>query len=230
MAVTINDLSAQAFNDTLQTYVNSVVDEFDKIPKNRKKVLNKISDYMYQEWQARHALQPLFICTHNSRRSQMAQVWLTAANQYYGVFTVNSFSGGSKATAFNIRAVESLRRVGIQVTKADTSSETNPVYKIVINQKYKPIYNYSKAYNNEENPQKDFFAIIVCSAKDESCPEAKEAKARFYLPYIDPRYADKTLSETKTYDDTCREVAREMFYLLAQLKSKIVDDIETNRK
>ena len=51
-----------------------------------------------------------FVCTHNSRRSLLCQTFGSAAAAYFGIHGVETFSGGTEATAFNSRAVAALRR------------------------------------------------------------------------------------------------------------------------
>ena len=223
------ETKAQIFNEPLQKYANSVVDEFEQIPVKRKKTLYKISHNLYEEWKVKLIAQPLFVCTNNSRRSQTAQVWFAVASLYYGVPNLTSFSGGSKETAFNIRAVEALRRAGIQIKKTDSSNTENPVYTTTLMDKYQ-LDSYSKKCDDPKNPKTDFIAIMLCSDKDPSCPKVENANALFYLPFEDPRYEDHTASETKTYDNTCREIAREMLYVVSRMKARFVLDNEKKRK
>lgn len=81
---------------------------------------------------------------------------------------------------------------------------------------------YSKKYTDSQNPQSDFGAIMVCSDADKSCPLVEGADARFSLPYDDPRYYDNSPSQELKYDETVREIAREMFYLVDQVKNKMI--------
>lgn len=69
-----------------------------------------------------------FICTHNSRRSHMGQIWAQAAAWHFGLNDVRTFSGVTEATAFNPRAVRALRELGVAI---DVSQEAdNPVYTV----------------------------------------------------------------------------------------------------
>lgn len=70
----------------------------------------------------------IFICTHNSRRSHIAQVWAQTAATYYNVPNVVAYSGGTEATAFNPRAVKAMEEAGFKITK--TTEGTNPVYEV----------------------------------------------------------------------------------------------------
>jgi len=38
------------------------------------------------------------------------------------------------------------------------------------------------------------------------------------IPYVDPKISDGTDAEARTYDERSRQIAREMFYLMHQVK------------
>lgn len=223
------NVSAQTFYPGLQRYIEAVTSEYSLIPAERKQKLEEIAAYVVKEKQEKVFANALFICTHNSRRSIMAQVWFITAANYYGIPNVEAWSGGTEATAFNQRAADALKRAGFNVMKENPDSE-NPLYIILSGKRYHPIQAWSKKFSDEDNPQKDFFAVMVCSDADASCPVVPGADKRFSLPYDDPRYSDKTASEVKTYDDRCRQIAREMFYLLGKTKETLVREQEMNRK
>ena len=227
--VNTNYSYGQKFNKQLQEYVNTLPDEFNQISDERKQVLEKIGDHTFQEEQKNLIARPLFICTHNSRRSQMSQAWLLTASYYYGINNISPSSGGTEATAFNQRAADALKRAGFKVFKGGSNPD-NPTYLLTIGKRYNQIMLFSKKYTDNVNPQKDFYAIMVCSDADESCPLVQGADARFSLPYDDPRYADNTASEAKTYDERCRQIAREMFYIMDYVKKKIVIMQEKKKK
>lgn len=211
---------AQQFNSDLQKYMESLPGEFSKISPERQEKLKSIANYISMEWLAKKEINPLFICTHNSRRSIMSQVWLATAASYYKVTGVTTYSGGTEATAFNIRAVNALKRAGFTVQKEE-SEPSNPRYQVLISKQVAPITCYSKKYDAPANPQEGFFAIMVCSDADAACPVVHGADKRFSLPYDDPRLSDKTPSEEKTYDERCRQIAREMFFVMSQVNSTI---------
>ena len=56
-----------------------------------------------------------FICTHNSRRSQLGQVWTYFASDYFNL-NINSFSGGTEVTAFHRNTLKTLKDVGFIFT------------------------------------------------------------------------------------------------------------------
>ena len=81
-------------------------------------------------------------------------------------------------------------------------------------------YTFSKKYNDDQNPQQDFCAVLVCSQADESCPLINGATLRVYHGYEDPKKADGQENESKQYDETCRLIAREMFYVFSKVTYK----------
>lgn len=130
----------------------------------------------------------IFICTHNSRRSTMSQIWAQTASEYFGIPNVNCYSGGTEATAFNPRAVNAVKRAGFKVEQIDETD--NPVYLVYFSHKKEPIKCFSKIYSNNFNPQKDFAAIMTCSEAEANCPVVFGAEKRFPIRYADPKEFD----------------------------------------
>lgn len=220
-------VKAQQFNEKLQGYSDKLTEEFAEIPKDRKKSLNSIADFVFETWTKSEKVQPLFVCTHNSRRSHLSHIWFQTAMYYYGIANTEAFSGGTEATAFNMRAVKALERAGFEYKVSD--EEKNPVYAFVIGPRFPVVEMYSKKYDASGNPTEGFFAVMVCSDADKSCPVVHGANKRFSLPFKDPRYSDNTASEEKAYDFTCKKIAREMFYLASEVKNQIVEYQESKK-
>jgi hypothetical protein len=105
------------FNAKLKEYIVARIGEFDQIPAERKEQLRTLALYVRGRVEADLPAKLTFICTHNSRRSHIAQLWAAAGAAYYGVPNVATFSGGTEATAFNPRAVAALERAGFRVAK-----------------------------------------------------------------------------------------------------------------
>jgi arsenate reductase (thioredoxin) len=159
-----------------------------------------------------------FICTHNSRRSHMSQIWAQTAAYYFGLDKVQSFSGGTQATACNCRTVAAMRRVGFAVEDATTGD--NPIYLVRYAGDRPPIRAYSKLYNADGNPKRGFIALMTCSVADKTCPIVEGAIARYPIHYADPRLCDDTPAETTAYNERCREIAREMFYIMSKVHQR----------
>lgn len=203
----------------LATYVQEVAAELDLVPSSRKPVLEAISNDITQRLNAGKPAYLTFICTHNSRRSHMSQIWAQTAAYYYGLDKVQAFSGGTEVTACNCRTITAMRRAGYKVEDATTGE--NPLYLVHYALDQPPIRAYSKLYNADANPKEEFIALMTCSSADRSCPTVKGSIARHAIHYVDPRLCDDTPTETKAYNERCREIAREMFYILAKVRQDV---------
>jgi len=203
----------------LYFYAGQIINEVDEISSERKAVLVRIAETIAARITCRKDSHLTFICTHNSRRSHMSQLWAQTAAHYYGLDTVYSFSGGTKATACNPRTVSALRNAGFSVTK--TTEGENPEYLIKYSDERSPMHIYSKLYNADDNPKKDFIALMCCSKADMACPIIQGAVSRYAIHYVDPKLCDDTLEETSEYDMRCREIAREMFYMMSEVHKRV---------
>ncbi len=191
----------------IKHYIDKLMDEADQIPEPRKQLLRRLSNYLKGESTGIKKLN--FICTHNSRRSHLAQVWATVAAAYYGLSDIETYSGGTEATAFNPKAVAALRRVGFQLSHSGTS---NPHYFIKYAEDLPALECWSKTFDDPVNPDQDFAAIMTCSDADENCPYIPGVKLRLPLTYDDPKIADNTPEETDHYDERTRQIGREIFF------------------
>ncbi len=198
----------------IHIYVLSLVSEFKTIPSARRKELEEVATYIKDKIAKGETVNLIFICTHNSRRSQFGQVWAATAAAYYGVRNVNIFSGGTEETAFNKRAVDAIKRVGFKV---DGTVSTNPRYSVRFSDETGALDCFSKTFDHAANPQKGFAAIMTCSDADENCPIILGAEYRARITYEDPKISDLTESEIATYDERCAQIATEMLYLFSKV-------------
>ena len=201
---------------TLRPYVNEVANELLRVSAERRLVLDEIVASIVARLEAGKPARLTFICTHNSRRSHMSQIWAQTAACYYGLDKVQAFSGGTQTTDCNCRTVAAMRRVGFDIKDATTGD--NPIYLVRYANNRPPIRAYSKLYNADSNPSSDFIALMTCSVADQTCPIVKGASARFAIHYADPRLCDDTPTETAAYNERCREIAREMFYVMSEVR------------
>jgi len=202
-----------SLNRRLQNYIGASVREFDLIPPERNDELDKIARYIKARSDTGCEALLTFICTHNSRRSHMAQVWAQTAAAYYGVSGLRTFSGGTAATAFSSRAAAALSRAGFAVAK--TTGGSNPVYEISYARSSEPMRVFSKVYSDESNPRQEFCAVMTCSDADRNCPVVFGASERVSIPYEDPKNYDGTPQEAEKYDECCRLISREMLRLFS---------------
>ena len=206
---------AEAAN--LKAYVKQVVTRSKQVPTERRKALDAIAAGIRKQLNSKGVAAVTFVCTHNSRRSQFSQAWAHTAARHFGIKGLTFHSGGTEATAANPRTIKALRRAGFSIKGAGFMNPTYTVGGLEAGESFRL---YSKVFWSKENPQKDFIAVICCGDADKKCPVVKGAGARFSLHYVDPKVSDGTSKESATYDDRCRQIAAEMFYLIAQLKQR----------
>lgn len=200
----------------LESYCQDFENEFHLIPDDRKKQLEELAQYISQKQKSHQPTWLNVICTHNSRRSHIGQLWLAAAALFYKKNNIHTFSGGTESTAFNHRSVAALRRAGFEIVTADSTVE-NPIYFSTFGFSHTPLKMFSKKYDHTENPQKEFAAIMVCSDADEGCPIVLGAENRFALTFDDPKHFDDTDLEREKYDERVRQIGREMFYVMSKV-------------
>jgi arsenate reductase len=204
----------------LDNYRKNIETEFNKIPEDRIDILQQLGDYVISAIKENGKVQLVFICTHNSRRSQFGQLWALTAAQFYGIQNIGAFSGGTESTAFNPRAVAAIKRAGFQIEKQEVNLG-NPRYLISNGENLEGNPMFSKKYNDEVNPDTTFCAIMVCSDADEACPHIPGAEDRISMPYDDPKAFDNTDQEENIYDERCRQIAIEMFFTFRYVKTSM---------
>lgn len=195
----------------LGNYVTFLLAEADLISDERKALLAKLAAYIRQK-QAKNALVSLhFICTHNSRRSHISQIWAATAAAYFELEGIRTYSGGTEATAFNTRAVAAMERAGFQIKNPGGE---NPHYQVSFSPVFPALECFSKTFDDPINPHKEFAAIMTCSDADENCPFIPGTELRLPLTYDDPKAADDTPEETTRYDERVRQIGREIFFVM----------------
>jgi arsenate reductase len=156
-----------------------------------------------------------FICTHNSRRSHLSQVWAQVASEYFNIPKVYCYSGGTEETALFPKVAETLAGQGLHIFKL--SEAHNPVYAIKYDDNALPVIGFSKKYDSPFNPVSKFIAILTCSQADGGCPFIAGADKRFPVTFEDPKTADHTPDQTRIYAERSLEIARSMFYVFSKI-------------
>jgi arsenate reductase len=187
-----------------------------EIPEERKQALQQPISFLQEKLDKNEPIYLNFICTHNSRRSQLCQVWAQTFGYYFGIKNLRAFSGGTEATAFHPNAVRTLKDSGFKISKE--YDEENPVYLITFSEEKEPVKCHSKVYSEALPQGEKFAAILTCSDAEANCPFIPEAEVRFSVKYEDPKKADGTDLERQTYAERNRQIALEMHYLFSQLK------------
>lgn len=201
----------------LKEYIETRMREFDLISTARTYLLQAWAKDMAHEYKRTQNLDLLFICTHNSRRSQFAQAWGIAAAAYFDIKNIHCYSGGTEVTACHENTVKALQSAGF--SHRPEGRENNKPYPLSSQNPTTEMLLYSKLYNAAENPQKQFFALMTCASADHDCPYIPEALSRVALNYDDPKIADNTPQEAQTYANRCAEIAREILFAFETLKS-----------
>ena len=201
---------------SLKKTVLKVIKEFDQIPQERVQLLSQLAAYISYRLKEDKKVYLNFICTHNSRRSHISQIWAKTAAYFYGYNDVECFSGGTTATAFNERAVKAMKEVGFGIVKIKEGD--NPLYSVMYAEDAKPLVVFSKKFDHPDNHADDFAAIMTCSDADEHCPVIAGASLRLPIRYDDPKEFDDTSLESEKYRERVNQIAREMFYVFSMVK------------
>lgn len=205
--------------ENIKEYIENLKKRSEEISDKRKELLDSLANYITFKVKEKKEVKLIFICTHNSRRSTIAQIWAQTAAEYYGIPNIHCYSGGTEATAFNPRAIEAVEKAGFKVEKKDDSG--NPIYLVYYSDDKEPLECFSKVYSDQYNPQKDFAAIMTCSDADANCPVVFGAEARFPIQYDDPKEFDGTELETEKYNERFDEIGKEILFVFYTVDKSI---------
>ena len=186
------------------------------INEDRLAVLKSLIDYIQSKIDQGQEINLNFICTHNSRRSQFSQIWAQTAADYFGV-PGKCYSGGVEVTAFNERAVASIKRSGFKVV---AQGDINPIYSVFHSEDHDPIKAFSKLFDNPVNKAEQFAAVMTCSHADENCPFIPGTEQRIAVRYEDPKAFDDSPQEAAQYDERSMQIASEMFYVFSKVRTQ----------
>ena len=198
--------------------MNDIISKFSfhNISEERKAILRPLITYIQSKKDQGETIRLNFICTHNSRRSHLSQIWAATMAYHFGVKNVFCYSGGTEATAMFPKVAETLTKQGFEVLKL--SENANPVYAIKYAENEPPIICFSKVYNDNFNPKSHFGAVVTCNSADENCPVVFGAEQRFPIKYDDPKAFDSTDLMNAKYAEKSLEIAEEMFFVFGSVK------------
>jgi arsenate reductase len=185
------------------------------ISEERKEVLQPLIDYVQNKVNSKEEIRLNFICTHNSRRSHLGQIWAQTMAFQFGIRNVFCYSGGTEATAIFQKVEETLANQGFEIKQLSESQ--NPVYAIKFTENEPPIIGFSKTYFDAFNPKSNFGAIMTCNNADEGCPMVFGAETRFPIKYDDPKEFDGTDLMNEKYLERSLEIASEMYYVFSKI-------------
>jgi len=188
-----------------------------ELSEDRISVLNSLVECVQQKVDSGQSVRINFICTHNSRRSHLSQVWAQTMAAHFGIEKVFCYSGGTEATALFPVAASTLKNSGFEIeTLADGG---NPIYAIKYAASEHPIIGFSKKFDDAFNPKADYVAVMTCSHADENCPFIPGAEKRIPITYEDPKAFDATPQQAEKYHERSLQIATEMCYVFSQVKS-----------
>ena len=185
------------------------------VSDERKALLQPLVDYIQNKVNLQEEIRLNFICTHNSRRSHLSQIWAQTMAFHFNIKNVFCYSGGTEATAMFPKVAETLTNQGFEIQKI--SDTENPVYAVKFDENQHPIICFSKTYFDEFNPKTNFSAIMTCNNADEGCPMVFGADSRFPIKYDDPKAFDGTELMNEKYAERSLQIASEMYYVFSQI-------------
>ena len=201
----------QVLFSKIETTIQSL--DTSGISEERKQVLQPLAEYVRGKIAANSPINLNFICTHNSRRSHLSQVWAQAISHYLGIKNVHCYSGGTEATAMFPKAAETLSNQGFKIEKI--SQTDNPVYSVKYSNNEHPIICFSKTYDANFNPRSGFGAIMTCDSANEACPMVLGSESRFPITYKDPKAFDNTPQQDEKYLERSVQIATELLYIFS---------------
>jgi arsenate reductase len=190
--------------------------QFGVISPERKTILLPLIAFIQDKANEEQEIRLNFICTHNSRRSHLAQVWAQTAAAHFNIQNVFCYSGGTEATTLFPIAAKTLEQAGFKVQVL--SQGKNPIYGIKYCENAHPIIGFSKTYDDSFNPKSDFAAILTCSNADNGCPFIAGAEKRIPITFEDPKVFDNTPQQQEKYKERSFQIATELFYVFSQIK------------
>lgn len=201
------------YKDLIETI--STITSFQNINEERKATLQPLIDFIQHKIKSKEPININFICTHNSRRSHLSQIWAQVAAAHFQIPNVHCYSGGTEETALFPKVAETLTNQGFSIFKiADT---LNPIYAIKYSDNTLPVIGFSKKYDSPFNPISAFAAVMTCSQADGGCPFIAGAEKRIPITFEDPKISDNTAEQSKVYAERSLQIATEMFYVFSQI-------------
>lgn len=200
-------------NGNILKHIHAFSDE--NISAERKEILKPLAEYIKTKRNNNETIRLNFICTHNSRRSHLCQIWAQTMAYHFGIKNVYCYSGGTETTAMFPKVVEILISQGFQILKL--SEATNPVYAVKYDESEAAIICFSKTYDHPFNPKANYAAIMTCNSANEGCPFVLGAEAKFPIKYDDPKSFDQTDLQNEKYAERSLEIAQEMWWVFSQI-------------
>ncbi|HET8858776.1 protein-tyrosine-phosphatase [Marivirga sp.] len=192
----------------------------NSIPDERREVLKPFIDYLQEKVDSGKDISLNFICTHNSRRSHLSQIWAQAMSEYFKLNQITCYSGGTASTSVYPMILQVLEEAGFE--SIQLSKEENPVIAVKYDSDRHPIIAFSKTYDHPFNPTIGFAALMTCSDADENCPFIPGTEKRISLNYEDPKSFDDSPLKHQKYKERSQQIATEMLYVFSKVNKLII--------
>jgi len=189
----------------------------NSISNERKVILQPLIEFVQLKVSNDQEIRINFICTHNSRRSHLSQVWAQTMAYYFNIKNVTCYSGGTESTALFPMVAETLQSSGFKIKTL--SEGENPIYSIKYAENEHPIIGFSKKLDNDFNPNAKFAAVMTCSQADGGCPFIAGAEKRIPITFEDPKAFDQTPQQVEKYKERSLQIATELYYVFSQINS-----------
>lgn len=201
-------------NKKITEFISSL--DVETISNERKQTLQPLVDYIQQKISQKQATRLNFVCTHNSRRSHLGQIWAQTMAANFGINNLQCYSGGTEATALFPQVAKTLEEIGFNIQKL--ANQNNPLYAIKFDENALPIIGFSKTYDHAFNPKSAFAAVMTCAHADENCPFIPGVEKRISTTYEDPKAFDNTPQQAEKYHERSTQIATEMKYVFGSLE------------
>lgn len=193
----------------------------ESIPSKRRTTLQPLIKYLQLKVDKEEKIRLNFICTHNSRRSHLSQIWAQVMATHFGIPKLFTYSGGTEATAMFPMVGETLKTQGFNILPLSEGS--NAVYAIQFAENAHPIIAFSKTFDHPFNPSSHFAAIMTCAQADEGCPFIAGAEKRFPITYDDPKAFDHTPQQEEKYLERSTQIATEFLHVFSKISKNVND-------
>jgi hypothetical protein len=217
----------------VREHADFLTTSFDMISEAHRLAAHNLADWIASNYKPGQPLDVIAVCTANSRRSFLAETMGNIAAAYYGMPEVRFHSGGMASSAFNVRAIKTLKEIGVEIEPAGREAPRgepktpNPVYRVrwgtpanTGGSSFEAL-EFSKQFSDPANPQQGFAALVVCAEADDECPVVKGAAARISMHFLDPKIYDDGAYESRKYTERRDDMGRVLLSAMLQAKKRL---------
>ena len=199
------------------------------IPAQRKDTLMLIGDTLLYMMDKKGKAEILFTGITDGSLTQLAQIWLYTALHYHKIKSIGVYSGGLRPDAINYRVVAALKRTGFNIQPV-RGYANNPVYFFNLGRSFPDYTIFAKAIDYHYNPHEDY--LVVPLNPDVDHLDYSRYGATVVIPYHwkRPDIWDDTQVEAMKYDEYCREIGRDMFFLAHYINLKIKEKAQEQKR